>query len=233
MIELIAGRGMALSTPLGAITMTVSQLHAVVEPDHALQPVGTDGLSCAWTLPDLSTELSIFPFDAGLDPDVWVRPVHCWAFVWDLAPLGPCPSTTLELSFADPALTRNASPDGGQAFIALSVAAAGWELIIGGPDEEQLAADAILGLVPHEWRTDLTALAPKPGTDSLVGFAHEMRGLRWTLPAMRAGQRCQIGANACWSPSRLPTEADDESPWFAAMATTATQVKRLATRSSQ
>src|SRR4051794_38739512 len=116
MIELIAGYGMALSTPLGPITMTLSQLPSVADPDHALQPAGADGLSCAWTLPDLSAELSIFPFDADLDPDIWVRPVHCWAFVWDLASFGPCPSLTLDLSIADPILSRTAGLDGGQAF---------------------------------------------------------------------------------------------------------------------
>ncbi len=231
MIELVAGHGMSLMTPLGAVTM--SHLRAASRAKHRVQSVGADGRSCTWILPGLTARLSIFPFDADLDPDIWVRPVHCWAFLWELDPLSPCPGITLEMSFADPVRTRSAAPDSGQAFTALNVDTDGWELIIGGPDEEQLAADAALGLVPIEWRPGLVALAESSIGDPLAEVLPGMRGLRWNLPAMHVGQRCRIGANACWSPSRSPAQAEDESTWFAALTTTATHLEHRATHAGE
>jgi hypothetical protein len=234
MIEVRDEHGMALSSPVGWVTMTLSRPGRASEVSvPRVNAVGTAGLSCAWTLPDLVARLSIFPFDADLDPDVWVRPVTSWAFLWELEALRACPITTLQMAFEDPAATRGAGPDGGQAFIALTVDTGTWEVIIGGPDEEQLAADAAAGLVPTHWQNDLETLAVNPIGDRLAMILPGDRVLRWNLPPMDTGQHCRFGANLCWSPTRSPAQTDDESPWFAALATTNTHLHHRATYTRQ
>jgi hypothetical protein len=126
----------------------------------------------------------------------------------------------------DPA--ADAGPDCGQAFIAVAVDTGAWEVIIGGPDEEQLTADAAAGLVPAHWRTELETEAVNPTAVALATILPGNRSLRWVLPAMHTENRCLFGANLCWSPQRSPTQADDASTWYAALTTTAEHLRHRA-----
>lgn len=205
-----------LTTPLGVVSMTVSGLKDA-------KPQFSDGTSGLWTRPGFKARLSAFPYTSHLDASVWVRPTVNWGFLWQLETTSPQPPITLGLALDAP----GATPNSGQGFHGLSLDNGEWEVVLGGPDEEQLAWDVARGLVPPEWQSRLEELALDPSGTPVAQYLPQMRGLRWLLPAMSAGQSFSMAANCCWSPTRTASQSDDESTWYAAQESTAAHLRRL------
>ncbi|MFF1870127.1 hypothetical protein [Streptomyces sp. CB03911] len=222
----------AIDTPFGPLTFstTIGDTGLPLLPDELFELPG--GRTVArWVHPRAHVELLLTPYDPDLDPDHWEPVTGCRAAVWRIDALAPIErvrfSATLPVRLPEGA---DAGWDGGQALAAITVEDDTTRLTVGGNDEEAICCAGFGGEAPRRWAALSGEVYDRSFSTWGVDFG-DHHGMSWTLPALEAGDHCELPVVAAWAPAEAAERC--ANTWYAVMPSPTVLLRQVTTGLNQ
>jgi len=209
-------------TPLGTLTLDAEFDGVVVgdlKPSAAYQ-LERDGHLFSWTLDGFTAELLFcrphFTLPAGMAVD------DCWAGMWRLRTSVSGGRPEFSCVWEHGSHGAAGGPDSGEGLDAQNWEDSKARVTIGTVDAEEMARHASVDLLPRHW-ADLLGwsyggIQPDLGTGKIDPVVYQKNGFRLILPALKAGEQCQVQFVVAWSSKGdeiAEARTDDRSTWRA------------------
>ena len=206
-------------TPLGTLSLD-AEVDGVLLGDlkpSAAYRLERGGYLLRWTLDGITAELLLCRPQPALPGNMVVN--DCWAGMWRVRVSVPADPLVFSCLWEPGYLWTEGSPNSGEGLDAQT-----WEksdqesgflcVTVGTVDTDWLAGHAQRGLLPHRW-ADLLGWS-YGGTGKVDPVVYFPDGFRLILPALAAGEQCQVQFVAAWSSSPSAEAAEsDASTWYA------------------